>query len=644
MRPGRVFFQYKPQIEFVPIQLQQFLSTHRNIVSLASPSSSGGSSVIVRSSIDDIYKNLAIEETLLSGLQLQKGHYVLFLYVNAPCVVVGRNQNIFSEVSMRQAMEDGVRVARRSSGGGAVYHDQGNLCLSFFTHRSEYAPEKTIQLVRAALSTAFGIPPAALSTTKRHDLFFTNKKISGSAMRVQKDIAYHHCTLLLSSSRNSLGKYLHSEAECVFFKTGAVSSVRSPVTTIENELKFENNSSCFWTNNRQSSFSVAPLSYPYSSVAEVHDRSLLLQPLRFMTYMAFFFHTYCTHLMLLDEQGITDFIDNLYSRSISSSSSSVEHGPHLDHRKPLCFNIDVEEAIRSFKFVQEAPSKKMASGSAGNSTSLLDEVERTKGKNWLWNMPRFESVVCISALQLQTVLLLLLSPSTSSAWGKRCLEISTLALASPSPNRDTITSNCTSIACSDSRKPNTCVRNDVVEELLNYLFPCGNEEGELLFVRSVVHHRKTCEIDCFRGHIKNGFGEKIERTDEERPKKNASPSQTFDTSKLTYLKFFSALFSSVIKGENADIPLDKIEGWKPNENHLYEVPIGWKEVWNGEKNEFQGQTGYTKCIQSNDFKEILDLPASCHVSCAAVLVEAVIILWKRKNHFDFSSAGQSEAT
>lgn len=188
--------------------------------------------VVAETNSLSIFENLAAEESLIRGLSLDTKQRLLLFYVNRPCVVVGRNQNIFQEVSLRRAAADGVCVARRASGGGAVFHDEGNLCFSFITHRTRYAPEKTIQLVRLGLCASYAIDPARLTTTGRHDLFLDGRKITGSAMRVQRDIAYHHCTLLVDTPHASVGRYLRPEGDYVAFKTSSVGSVRSPVTSL----------------------------------------------------------------------------------------------------------------------------------------------------------------------------------------------------------------------------------------------------------------------------------------------------------------------------------------------------------------------------------------------------------------------------
>ncbi|CCW65376.1 unnamed protein product [Phytomonas sp. EM1] len=189
-------------------------------------------SIVLKSNSSSIHENLTLEEALMRGVRLPKGRNLLLIYRNSPCVVVGRNQNIYSELSVRRAHRERVAIARRSSGGGTVYHDYGNVCFSFITSRDEYAPEKTIQIVRLALCRAYGIDAARLTTTKRYDLFLDGLKITGSAMRVQQSMALHHCTLLVNSNLEQISSYLRPEGKYISFNTTSVPSVRSPVTTL----------------------------------------------------------------------------------------------------------------------------------------------------------------------------------------------------------------------------------------------------------------------------------------------------------------------------------------------------------------------------------------------------------------------------
>ncbi|KPA74238.1 putative mitochondrial lipoate-protein ligase-like protein [Leptomonas pyrrhocoris] len=217
----------------VPTSLSAFLQANSTLQKDASAALHRSTALVVADTNSrSIYENLVAEEALIRALSLDETQCLLLYYVNRPCVVVGRNQNIFQEVALRRTASDGVDVARRASGGGAVFHDEHNLCFSFLTHRSRYAPEKTIQIVRLGLCAMYGVDPARITTTHRHDLFLDGKKITGSAMRVQRDIAYHHCTLLVNTPHALLGRYLHPEGDYADFRTSSVGSVRSPVTTL----------------------------------------------------------------------------------------------------------------------------------------------------------------------------------------------------------------------------------------------------------------------------------------------------------------------------------------------------------------------------------------------------------------------------
>lgn len=632
---------------FLPTTLEKFLHTHHSLVSSPLSTLSPESHLVVRSSSNDIFENLALEEALLSRLRLQKGNCLLYLYVNAPCVVVGRNQNFLKEVSMRQALQEGIRVARRSSGGGAVYHDEGNLCLSFFTHRSEYAPDKSIQVVRAALCTAFGISPNTLTTTKRHDLFLDGKKISGSAMRVQKEIAYHHCTLLLSSSRNHLGRYLRSEADTLFFKTAALSSVRSPVTTIENELQLKKEFSSLLRDSSSTSSPSSRTSFssPPSIQENMREASLLVKPLQFMSFMASFFHQNCMKIMKAHEKEVTsEFISDLASTSAPLSSAASELNvcvspsdgcADLHTEIPFSYHVDVKEAMHSFCFTEEE-KKCLPSSSKINALMLADEVERAKSLSWLWNMPKFESVIAISSFQLEEEILGLLSNSSSSMWGKHCLEVVTLAFGLSS----SFSHHCHSIQdkAIESQKGEMDLRNDIVEELLNYIFSSEDERSrQVLYVRSVVMHRSVSSIDCFCGQLTSAITKKKEESTEENCKKELVDSDTFASSNLRSLPFFSALLSSIVKEKYADTAVDEFSVLQINEVGSETAPSSWKAVWDEKEESLEGLHDIEKRGR-NDFNLTLDLPTSCHLPCAAVLMEGVIRLWMRKNNFNFRSS------
>lgn len=104
----------------------------------------------------DIYSNLALEDWLYKNFDFTN-HHILMLWRNDPCVVVGRHQNPWIEANIPGMMEQGVTLARRNSGGGTVYHDQGNLNLTFFTPRERYNRKYNLELMTRALFREYGL-------------------------------------------------------------------------------------------------------------------------------------------------------------------------------------------------------------------------------------------------------------------------------------------------------------------------------------------------------------------------------------------------------------------------------------------------------------------------------------------------------
>lgn len=135
------------------------------------------------------FMNLAVEGFLLENLA-PYGH-ALYLWQNDNTVVVGRNQNTYAEVNP----DFKGYVTRRLSGGGAVYHDVGNLNFTFVSERSLYSVENNNKIILSALrNLGFN---AELSG--RNDVTVEGKKISGQAFCLRKDACYHHGTILINS-------------------------------------------------------------------------------------------------------------------------------------------------------------------------------------------------------------------------------------------------------------------------------------------------------------------------------------------------------------------------------------------------------------------------------------------------------------
>ena len=150
--------------------------------------------------------NLATEEWIFHNLD--PSQQILFLWRNDNTVVIGRNQNPWSECNLAQMKKDDVILARRTTGGGAVFQDLGNTNFTFLSPREEYKRENNLQILFDALKK-FDIQGEA---SGRNDLMipFADgfRKFSGSAYREKKDRAFHHGTLLLHANLTRLGNYL----------------------------------------------------------------------------------------------------------------------------------------------------------------------------------------------------------------------------------------------------------------------------------------------------------------------------------------------------------------------------------------------------------------------------------------------------
>lgn len=105
---------------------------------------------------NDVYTNLALEDWLYKNFDFTN-HHILMLWQNDPCVVIGRNQNPWVEANIPSLPEQDVKLARRNSGGGTVYHDRGNLNLTFFTPRERYNRRYNLELITRALFREYGL-------------------------------------------------------------------------------------------------------------------------------------------------------------------------------------------------------------------------------------------------------------------------------------------------------------------------------------------------------------------------------------------------------------------------------------------------------------------------------------------------------
>lgn len=177
----------------------------------------------------DPWFNLAVEETIFKHMPTNQR--VLFLWRNDNTVVIGRAQNPWRECNTGKMAEDGIKLARRSSGGGAVFHDLGNTCFTFMAGKPEYNKTVSTQIIVDAL-TALNL---AVSATGRNDLVLHtadgDKKISGSAYKETLDRGFHHGTILLDANLNRLTDYLNPDPKKLQAK--GITSVRARVTNLK---------------------------------------------------------------------------------------------------------------------------------------------------------------------------------------------------------------------------------------------------------------------------------------------------------------------------------------------------------------------------------------------------------------------------
>ena len=172
----------------------------------------------------DGFVNLARDAFFLDSVK--KGDMILYFFINRRAVIIGRNQNAWKECRLEAMERDGVQLVRRHTGGGAVYHDCGNLNFSFITSEWDYDLDRQMGVIISSLSD-FGLSP---ELSGRNDVLLDGRKISGNAYGVKGNNRSHHGTLLVNAQLDRLGDYLSvSKAK---LRAKGVDSVRSRVGNI----------------------------------------------------------------------------------------------------------------------------------------------------------------------------------------------------------------------------------------------------------------------------------------------------------------------------------------------------------------------------------------------------------------------------
>lgn len=172
----------------------------------------------------DAYENLAMDEYFLT--HLPSDTHLLYFYINDNAVIIGRNQNAFTECDLDAMKERNVKLVRRLTGGGAVYHDVGNLNFSFLSPEGMYDTDAQDAILLSALRS-LGI---AAEKTGRNDFVVGGRKFSGNAFGARGGNRVRHGTLLISSDLSKLDRYLTVSAKKLRAK--GVASVRSRVCNL----------------------------------------------------------------------------------------------------------------------------------------------------------------------------------------------------------------------------------------------------------------------------------------------------------------------------------------------------------------------------------------------------------------------------
>lgn len=181
----------------------------------------------IESTSTDPYYNLALEQYVFD--QLNREHNYFMLWQNANSIIIGKHQNTISEINAHYVKENGIRVARRLSGGGAVYHDLGNLNFTFIVDNNGQAFDfsvfcKPIQKALASMGVSVEI-------SGRNDMTIDGRKFSGNSQYAKNGRLLHHGTIMYNTDMSVLGNALNVSSDKIESK--GIKSVRSRVTNVK---------------------------------------------------------------------------------------------------------------------------------------------------------------------------------------------------------------------------------------------------------------------------------------------------------------------------------------------------------------------------------------------------------------------------
>lgn len=179
--------------------------------------------------ITDPRINLAIETFLLQEMPVDEP--ILLFYINEPSIIIGRNQNTIEEINMDYVEDNGIHVVRRLSGGGAVYHDEGNLNFSFIMPDDGESFRNFAKVTQPIIDALHELGVEGAELKGRNDLVIDDKKFSGNAMYVTNGRMFAHGTLMFDSDVNEVVNALKVRKDKIESK--GIKSIRSRVTNIK---------------------------------------------------------------------------------------------------------------------------------------------------------------------------------------------------------------------------------------------------------------------------------------------------------------------------------------------------------------------------------------------------------------------------
>lgn len=197
--------------------------------------------IVLKSEINDPFLNLAIEEFIFKKIPLTKNKINncdrLFFYVNSPSVVIGKNQNPWKELNLNYLNNLSIPVLRRDSGGGAVFHDTGNVNFSYMSSKNGFDRLKFCKLICDTINNS-DLSKSRLEFNDKGDIFFQKTtdndkfKVSGSAYKFSKEKVYHHGTMLLNLNLKILNNALTTTYKQGIVNSSSINSRKSKVSNL----------------------------------------------------------------------------------------------------------------------------------------------------------------------------------------------------------------------------------------------------------------------------------------------------------------------------------------------------------------------------------------------------------------------------